>query len=70
MRGELVWAIGDNFTGEVTGEVTGVVPMGVQRLLTMTIPGKPTSRNRNTGSPQKGATSSRNWRRRRGTDEK
>ena len=39
MRDGLVWAVGGNFTGEVTGEVTGVV----QSLLTITIPGKPTS---------------------------
>lgn len=39
MRDGLAWAIG----GQLTGEVTGVVPGVVQRLLTMTIPGKPTS---------------------------
>ncbi len=43
MRDGLAWAVGDQLTGEVSGEVTGVVPGVVQRLLTMTIPGKPTS---------------------------
>ena len=50
MRDELVWAIGGHFTGEVTGEVTGVV----QRLLTITIPGKPTSSKQKYRLTQKG----------------
>jgi hypothetical protein len=39
MRDGFAWATGGQLTGEVAGEVTGEV----QRLLTMTIPGKPTS---------------------------
>ena len=46
MRDELVWAIGGYFTGEVTGVV--------QRLLTITIPSKPTSSKQKYRLTQKG----------------
>jgi hypothetical protein len=66
MRDKLVWAIGGNCTGEVTGVVTGEV----QRLLTITIPGKPKSSKQKYRLTQRGRDPIAKLAKEAGVDEK